>query len=698
MGQELFLSTILRLLTLRNRRFSSFERGESVPYAYALLVLLTFLCYCAGRFIQPVGEFYVSVILIPLGKLFLAIVERLQSFKEAHEVAHNKQPGLVVIVRLIALVFALGVVVGEGYSSLIAIPALFGSEADTIKLPFPELAVPAMALLFFSLCAMFGMLWLESSEYIIPEARLFDGPRAKSKGFRLFATTMLITSLIATVLYYVERKFFLLDPESDITTYLQLTVFLFMGILVPCGGAVALWIVAVGLQAVINILFSIATFVASIIVEILDFLCLHFTHRRMSIHNKDKAVRDSGQTDEGIDKVIPYSLEIGKNFMREETIGCYYVGPFGGKMQPIMEEKIRFLGAAEEIASSGVVNLYNPDEPLTAFGVNVSPNRTERDAIIAAANSDEEANVLLLRRLGEKLIDVHLPLRGIPALLLFFLDKEALTSSSEMLRMIKRQLKFQKIAIITMLDENDKEKEVVRKGLRELAELHEQGIIATTFVLSSRSPFAAAVKLNGGVVKQLEFVAQTLTSLLLARKHSKLNTSCVEVLCELQSLSSFITFAFASDRVAPVKSRGFWAFLLLLIGKKTTVVDKVNTRDQAEHNTRRVLVDAECRAIDNVIDLGKHAVLIYNIPLALNNKGFGYVQKELVKFLGRAFPSAEGLTVRGNGIPIHPAPLDPFYVQVSCLYPLVSEFFESTIPELASSTERAALPAPKATD
>lgn len=668
-----------------------------MSYSYPLLVLLIFLCYCAGRFIQPIGEFYASVLLVPLGKLFLTIVERLQPFRKAHEDVHGRQPGLVVIVRLIALVSALGVIVGDGYSSLVAIPALFGSEAGTMKLPFPELAVPALALLFFSLCSMFGMLWLESSEYISLEVRLFDGPQARSKRFQRFATAMLITSLIATALYFIERKFFLLDPESDITTYLQLAVFLFMGILVPCGGAVALWIVAVGLQAIINILFSLATFVASIVVEILDFLSLHFTHGRMSI--RDKAVRHRRYTDEEQGKVLPYSIEIGENVMREETISCCYVGPFGVQMQHIMEEKIRVLGAAEEIASSGVVNLYNPDEPLTSFGVNVSPDRAEREAIIAEANNDEEANTLLLRRLGEKLIDVHLPLKGIPALLLFFVDKDILVSSSEMLRTIKRQLKFQKIAIITMLDENDKKKEAIRKGLRELVELRKQGIIATTFVLSPRSPFAVAVRLNGGEVKQLEFVAQTLTSLLLARKHSKLNTSCVEVVCALESLSSFISFAFAADRVAPVKAHGFWALLQLLFGKKAVVIDKVNTRDQAEHITKRVLVDGECRAIDNGIDIQKHAVLIYNIPLALSDKGFGYVQKELVKFLGRAFPTTGSLTVRGNGIPIHPAPLDPFYVQVSCLYPLLSEFFEETaLPELAFSKDSVALPAPHVSD
>ena len=39
-------------------------------------------------------------------------------------------------------------------------------------------------------------------------------------------------------------------------------------------------------------------------------------------------------------------------------------------------------------------------------------------------------------------------------------------------------------------------------------------------------------------------------------------------------------------------------------------------------------------------------------------------------------------------------PLDPFYVQVSCLYPLLPTFFEPTTPELPGQDEQAALPEP----
>lgn len=137
-----------------------------------------------------------------------------------------------------------------------------------------------------------------------------------------------------------------------------------------------------------------------------------------------------------------------------------------------------------------------------------------------------------------------------------------------------------------------------------------------------------------------------------------------------------------------------------LVGKKALVGDKVNIRDQAEHITGRVLADTECRAIDQAVPLEMPAVLIYSLPLALSDKRFGFVQKELIKFLGRVYPSTKSLAVRGNGIPVHTAtdPLDPFYVQVSCLYPLLPTFFEPTTPELPHQEEQAALPKPKEPD
>ena len=198
----------------------------------------------------------------------------------------------------------------------------------------------------------------------------------------------------------------------------------------------------------------------------------------------------------------------------------------------------------------------------------------------------------------------------------------------------------------------------------------------------------------------MEFVAQTLTSLLLARRHSKLNVSCVDVLRALGRLSPFISFAFAADRVARIKGRGLWALLKQLVGKQALVGDKMNIRDQAEHITGRVLADAECRAIDQAIHLEMPAVLIYNLPLALHDKRFSFVQRELIKFLGRVYPSTKSLVARGNGIPVHPAtdPLDPFYVQVSCLYPLLPAFFEPATPELPRQEEQASLPKPKEPD
>src|SRR6266851_5476277 len=105
-----------------------------MPYYVLLSMTILFLWYCLGRFIKPIGEFY-ATLFVGVGKVFLAVTNWLRPFRKAHESVYSKQPGLIVIVRLVALVFALFAIAGEAYSSLVAIPALFGRELGTVKLP-----------------------------------------------------------------------------------------------------------------------------------------------------------------------------------------------------------------------------------------------------------------------------------------------------------------------------------------------------------------------------------------------------------------------------------------------------------------------------------------------------------------------------------------------------------------------------------
>src|SRR5438128_555547 len=108
-------------------------------------VVSLFVWYCLGRFVRPIGDFY-ATLLVGVGKVCLAVANWLQVFSVRTPSAPGGRPGLGVIVRLIALVFALLVMVGEAFSSLVATPALFGTDLGAVRVPFPDLAAPALGI------------------------------------------------------------------------------------------------------------------------------------------------------------------------------------------------------------------------------------------------------------------------------------------------------------------------------------------------------------------------------------------------------------------------------------------------------------------------------------------------------------------------------------------------------------------------
>jgi hypothetical protein len=245
-------------------------------HKYVLFIVIICVWYGLGRFIRPVGDLY-ATLLLAVGKVGRAVADWLTAFRVPTVSAPGGRPGLAVIVRLIALVFAVLVMVSEAYSSLVAAPALFGTDLGPVRVPFPELAVPALAVLFFALCSLFGICGLEAAGCLPAEARLFEVPPEGARVFRRFAFGSLGVSLIATALFYGERKFYLLNPTGDITTVLQILIFVMLGLLVPCAALVAVWMVAVGVQTVVSLVLGTVVFVATVVADVCELLARRFS-------------------------------------------------------------------------------------------------------------------------------------------------------------------------------------------------------------------------------------------------------------------------------------------------------------------------------------------------------------------------------------------------------------------------------------
>lgn len=246
-------------------------------HEYVLLVAIVCVWYGLGWFVRPIGDLY-ATLLTAVEKVGRAVADWLKAFSVPTEPGPpGVRPGLAVIVRLVALVFAVLVIVGEAYSSLVAAPALFGTDLGPVKVPFPELAAPALAVLFFALCSTFGICALEAAGCLPAEARFFEVPRERAGLFRWFAFGSLGASLGATALFYAERKFYLLNPTGDITTVMQILIFVMLGILVPCAAPVAVWMFAVGVQTVVRLVLATVVFAATVVADGCEFLARHFS-------------------------------------------------------------------------------------------------------------------------------------------------------------------------------------------------------------------------------------------------------------------------------------------------------------------------------------------------------------------------------------------------------------------------------------
>ncbi len=651
-----------------------------------LCVIGLVVLYCAGRFLRPAQDFYVLV--FSATQTICRALKRWldERFSASPLSAQSKHPGLAVTARLVGLVVALMVIAGEFVSSYAAIPTLFGKDIGAARLPMGGLAGPALAVLMFAMCAVFGIGMLEAAEWVPPEVRIFDVPQGRRKAFQWFSAGALGASVVAMALFYAERSFYLLDPQGDITVALQIATFVVLGLLVGPAGLVGFWMVIVGLQGLVQLVMTTVSCAATVLGAVAEGLGEHF--RRPGVHGSEPG--DATPAPPG---------EKGEASMSQQCVGLYAGGDFGGRMFSFMQPALKRLHADHLVGSGGGVNFDRLVEPWSV-GRDVSPSRAEQARIQAGAVSVEQGYTEIFNRLGVAVFDANLPLSSIGSSLWFFLDPEVLPFAIEMLRGVKRQLPYRAIAVVTQVDTSDRRSETTRNGLRTLRELWEEGVVATTFVVSTRSPFAMTVKHSGGETKQMECMAHMLTALLLAETESALNRSCVEILRFFGRLSPFVGCAFASQRLSPLRLTPLRAALHWLRHDEQVVGDREDFRRQTEHVARQVLTDPEYQASQEGIRSDRYALLVCTVPLRWRDWRFGTTREALTTFLGRSFPRVGSVMVRGNGVPMQVAtdPLDRFYVQASSVYPLSPDFFEDGAGELDTARGQRALPEVPAED
>src|SRR5437588_2571303 len=126
------------------------------------------------------------------------------------------------------------------------------------------------------------------------EAKIFNGAEEKGK-FRRFISFSFFLSLFATACFYTLRPFFLASPESNITHLLQVLTFISLGLLVPLTGVIAVFILGVGLHALLCFAFTLIGFVVSLGVGLCEEMIKHFTKedKKQSSQESEEAVKRS---------------------------------------------------------------------------------------------------------------------------------------------------------------------------------------------------------------------------------------------------------------------------------------------------------------------------------------------------------------------------------------------------------------------
>ena len=250
---------------------------------YILIGFAAFVVlYLAGH-IPHVGDLYVftfGIIGLPLKLLEQALARVSHSQK-----SESKYPGLRTVMLIVALVLALLALVAETLNSLQALTALWGGIDTNISLPsFVNLAMGA---LFLAVPALFGAIWIEPK--VVPEeSRIFNVPADHAKKFEGFIFRSFLLSCITCMAFYALRPYFLANPDSNITHLLQIGVFVLMGLLVPLVGVIALYILAVGLHAVIVLALTPVWFVVSVLSGLCEHIVSHFKEIEKKRQEKNK--------------------------------------------------------------------------------------------------------------------------------------------------------------------------------------------------------------------------------------------------------------------------------------------------------------------------------------------------------------------------------------------------------------------------
>ncbi len=235
-----------------------------------------FLWYLSGRYIKPLGELYTFPFVL-LSKFTAPAEKSLEEYQAKGKLAKHetKYPGLRTTILMIMLTLALLALVADVVGTIQAMISLWGKEFIVPSLP--PIANYSVAVLMICVGALFGAIWIETKGVIPEEARIFVTSPQYEKKFNRFVLISFMLTLITSILYYMLKPFFLINPDSNIVHLLQVVIFLLMGALILLLGVIVITILAFGFHAIFSVVITFAWFLAHVSTNICEYIQVLFT-------------------------------------------------------------------------------------------------------------------------------------------------------------------------------------------------------------------------------------------------------------------------------------------------------------------------------------------------------------------------------------------------------------------------------------
>ena len=653
------------------------------------------IVYFLGR-IKPIGRFY-AMLLIPPGKIMYALSQFLSPFDVEQRKNESKHPGLRTIVLMFALTFALVATGSDGFLTLQALSALWPDASLTLP-PLPSWLSYSFGWLFLSLPSLTGCIWLENKKAVHSEAQIFIVPEEHQKKFARFISLTFLLSVVTTIVFNTLKPAYLIDSSSWYTEVLQVCVFVLLGGLLPLIMAITLYILALGVQAIMSLILTLVWFLATLLCDLIDNLVVDFSRYEKSIKDRHQGERvydrtatvtinpvqtppslpqrasvvvDADIVQPEAQPIDTQELENTKIMNPDKNAFLCFKGVFGSQMFPHVGNVIQRRDATASFLASYFLDRTRTNVNTTIDGIrDLSHSIAEWNVSMLHGESEDQGDHTLLCDLTHKVASVYQHLIAVTAPFIYFIGIDDVLPAIDLIEANKRRSSLISQVVITSVSKHDLERKSALTAMGDLVALQRERIIDNIVTIDQQHSKLRSIY---GEDTVLRFLASWVVDLITAHKHHLLNLSFASVFKQVGLLSPVSTVSFASESVVVGDLPKRWKFANLLPGIKgqAGTGSYADVLSQTRKSIDRAVnaEDASCFPVKVPTDT--MCVILNTAPFDFGDLRFNNAVRDNSMYVSRCYPFAKSITCKGNGVPYYPT-LGGSRLQVtsSCLYPV----------------------------